>query len=94
VASIADIPTSVEAAATEGQHLRITMPPSRRQLQVDGNSGKEISVSVVDMVGRVVLRRSVSTGKGWISLEELPPGAYVAVAESAGVRTSMMIPLP
>ncbi|KXK53840.1 MAG: hypothetical protein IPM61_06755 [Chlorobi bacterium] len=94
VASIADIPTGVEPAAEEGQALRIIMAAGRRQLQVDGATGKEITVSVVDMVGRVVLRRSIAAGMGWVSLEELPPGAYVAVAESNGVRASTLVPIP
>lgn len=93
VASIADIPTGVEPAAEEGQALRITMAAGHRQLQVDGATGEAITVSVVDMVGRVVLRRSIAAGMGWMSLEELPPGAYVAVAESNGVRASTLVPI-
>jgi hypothetical protein len=93
VASIRDIPTSVETERTEGARLQLEAISGSRQLRVQGNSGEDISVSLVDMVGQLVLRRVVEAGTGWVSLEGLPSGAYVAVAESAGGRKSIMMSL-
>lgn len=93
VASIRDIPTSVETGEQAGQAMQLEAISGSRQLRVQGNSGEDIRVSLVDMVGRLVLCRKVAAGMGWVSLEGFPPGAYVAVAESAGGRKSIMISL-
>ncbi len=93
VASIADIPTSVEAEREVSSRLRLEVLSNSRTLRVEGILGEEVRVSLVDMLGRLVWRGSVAGGTGWVSLESLPSGTYVAVADCAGVRKSAMIPL-
>lgn len=93
VASIADIPTSVEAEKEVSSRLRLEVLGNSRTLRVEGILGEEVRVSLVDMLGRLVWQGSVAGGTGWISLESLPSGTYVAVADCAGVRKSTMIPL-
>lgn len=69
--------------------LRVYPNPTTGQLFIENASSKKISIQLSDVLGRVVLQESISSGRSELDLEILPQGLYIL--SGLGIRSQLIL---
>ncbi|HEY0976422.1 MAG TPA: SBBP repeat-containing protein [Flavobacteriales bacterium] len=80
--------TDVQTVITSG--LRLFPNPVHGMLQIESGTTGPLTVEVLDQSGRVVVRRTFTSGTGRLSVENLPAGAYL-LRSSDGRHAKLLV---